>query len=116
MTGDEVNLSEGLITYTQRKTSNQVKVPIHSQLEEHLLAIAGDKNGSLCPSLGGKPGNGRSGLSTQFAELMIKAGIDRQVQASQKRKFSGGSCRSLRHPYVSNLANAEVPPELGKER
>ena len=115
MTWDEVNLSEGLITYTQRKTSNQVKVPIHSQLEEHLLAIAGDKNGSLCPSLAGKPGNGRSGLSTQFAELMIKAGIDRQVQASQKRKFSAVSFHSLRHSYVSNLANAEVPAELRKE-
>jgi integrase len=116
MTWDEVNLSEELITYAQRKTGNQVKVPIHSQLEEHLLAIAGDKNGSLCPSLAGKPGNGRSGLSTQFAKLMIKAGVDRQIQpTSRKRKFSAVSFHSLRHSFVSNLANAGVEPEIRKE-
>jgi integrase len=77
MTWDYVDLSEGLVSYVQRKTSQKVEVPLHPELEEHLLKIAGDNpGGNLCPTLAGQPTGGRSGLSNQFSKLMTKAGID----------------------------------------
>jgi integrase len=112
LTWDQVNLSEGLISYTQRKTGQSVEVPLHPELEEHLLKIA-DKVGNLCPSLAGQSGGGRSGLSNQFSDLMSRAGIDRrQVQSSRNRKFSGLSFHSLRGSFVSGLANARISADV----
>ena len=113
MTWDDVNLSEGMIGYTQRKTGQSVEVPLHPDLEEHLLKIAGDKHGYLCPSLAGQLTKGRRGLSTQFSNLMAMAGIDqRQVQSSRKRKFSKLSYHSLRSSFASALANARISADV----
>jgi integrase len=118
MTWDQVNLAEGLIGYTQGKTEGKGKtggkleVPLHPDLEEHLLRIAGDKAGSLCSSLVGLPTSGQKGLSNQFTNLMAKAGIDRQVQSTGKRKFSSKSFHSLRHSFASALANARISADV----
>jgi integrase len=113
MTWDQVNLSEGVIAYIQGKTGQRVEVPIHPDLESHLLKIAGDKIGALCPSLAGRPTGGRSGLSTKFSKLMAKARIDRQqVQSSRDRKFSGVSFHSLRHSFASELSNARISADV----
>jgi integrase len=116
MTWDQVVWDEegkGSITYIQGKTGEKVEVPIHADLEEHLLKIAGDKVGSLCPTLAGQPTDGRRGLSTQFANLMDKAGIDRQqVQSSRGRKFSRKSFHSLRHSFISALENTRTSADV----
>jgi integrase len=113
LTWDQVDLSESVIAYTQGKTGNRVEVPIHPQLEERLLKLAGDHpGGKLCPTLAGQATGGGSGLSTQFANILRRAGVDqRQVQSSRTRKFSGISFHSLRHTFVSKLANARVSAE-----
>jgi integrase len=46
-----VDLAEGFITFRQGKTRKKVVLPIHPALSEHLLAIAGDQCGPLCPLL-----------------------------------------------------------------
>jgi integrase len=113
MTWEQVDLSEGLISYIQGKTGQRVEVPLHPELKKHLHKIAGDNPGSLCPSLAGQLTNGRRGLSTQFSDLMAKAGIDqRQVQSSRKRKFSALSFHSLRHSFASGLANARISSDV----
>jgi integrase len=113
MTWDEVDLSEGLISYTQGKTGQKVEVPLHSELKKHLNKIAGDNPGSLCPSLAGQLTSGRRGLSAQFSKLRAKAGIDqRQVQSSRNRKFSALSYHSLRHSFSSGLANARISSDV----
>jgi integrase len=113
MTWDQVNLSEGVIAYIQGKTGQRVEVPIHPDLESHLLQIAGDKIGALCPSLAGRPTGGRSGLSTKFSKLMAKAGVDpMRVQSSRDRTFSGVSFHSLRHSFASGLANARISSDV----
>jgi integrase len=49
---DKVDLSESVVFFTQGKTGKKVEVPIHPELEEHLLSIAGDvPRGLLCPTL-----------------------------------------------------------------
>lgn len=51
---------------------------MHPELEEHLLSrkISDDPNTFLFPSLAGKSGGGRSGLSMAFKRLMEKAGVE----------------------------------------
>ena len=114
LTWANVDLVEGVIFYTQGKTGKRVEVPIHPQLEEHLLSIAGDNpRGFLSPSLAKLTTGGQSGLSKQFAATMAKAGIDqRQVQTSRNHKFSRLSFHSLRHGFSSALANAGIPADV----
>ena len=114
LTWESVDLAEGTIVYTQGKTGRKVEVPIHPDLEEHLLSIAGDSpRGFLCPTLGATKISGRSGLSKQFAALMATAGIDqRQIQSSRNRKFSKLSYHSLRHSFSSALANVGISADV----
>jgi len=110
----DVDLNAGVIFYHQGKTGKGVEVPIHPDLEAHLLELAGDDpQGHLCPTLAGVPIGGRSGLSKRFAAIMAQAGIDqRQVQSSECRKFSALSYHSLRHSFSSALANAGVSADV----
>jgi integrase len=56
---------------------------------------------------------GRSGLSLQFLEIVKAAGLDSgEVASTSGRKFSTRSFHSLRHGFVSALANAGVSPEI----
>lgn len=114
LTWASVDLAEGVIFYNQGKTGARVEVPIHPELEEHLLKIAGDSpTGFLCPKLGRVKISGRRGLSRQFADLMAKVGLDqRQIQLSKSRKFSQLSYHSLRHSFSSALANAGVSADV----
>jgi integrase len=109
-----VDLAEGVIFYNQGKTGSRVEVPIHPELEAHLLKIAGDNpTGFLCPKLGQVRISGRSGLSKQFADVMAKVGLDqRQIQLSKNRKFSQLSFHSLRHSFSSALANAGISADV----
>ena len=109
-----VDLVESVIFYTQSKTGKRVEVPIHSELEEHLLSFAGDNpRGFLSPTLAKLKTGGEGGLSQQFASIMANAGIDqRQVQTSRSRKFSRLSFHSLRHGFSSVLANAGIPADV----
>jgi integrase len=111
---NNVDLADGVIFYTQGKTGKKVVVPIHPDLEEHLLRIAGENpTGFLCPSLGSVNIGGRSGLSKQFAGLMAQAGIDqRQIQSSRNHKFSQLSFHSLRHSFSSALANLGISADV----
>src|SRR6202043_1863242 len=82
---DAIDLASGIIFYVQGKTGRKVEVPIHPDLEDRLLSIAGDNpRGHLCPMLAKAAADGRNGLSNQFARLMVKAGVDqRKVQAGR---------------------------------
>jgi integrase len=108
---DAVDLADGLITLTQGKTGAKVTIPIHPALSEHLLSIAGDTQGPLCPALSVTPGTGRDGLSKQFIGLMRAAGIDPGVVQTSKNAFSTKSFHGLRHSFASALANSGVPAD-----
>jgi integrase len=109
---DSVDLTSGIILYTQGKTGRRVEVPIHPDLEERLLAIAGDQRGSLCQMLVKSRVDGRTGLSNQFAALMARAGIDQRQVQSSKNRFSRKSFHSLRHSFSSALANADISADV----
>jgi integrase len=110
---DNVDLSGGVVIYTQAKTNRRVEVPLHPELEEHLLSIARDQRSTfLCPTLAHIRLDGGRGLSARFAKLMSKAEVSREEVQSAKNKFSRKSFHSLRHSFASALANAGVAPEL----
>jgi integrase len=74
-----VDLENKTITFRAGKTGQVITVTIHPELEEHLLSptrkISDDPNTFLFPSLAGKSGGGKSGLSMAFKRLMEKAGL-----------------------------------------
>lgn len=111
---DNIDLSEGVLFFLQGKTGKKVEVPIHPNLEAHLLSIAGDNpHGFLVGSLATTRLSGAAGLSTKFAHLLQRAGIDQcKVQVSRRRTFSRKSYHSLRHSFTTALAAAGVSPEL----
>jgi integrase len=109
---DAVDFTAGVITYTQAKTGKRVVVPLHPELEEALLAIAGEKGGPICPALSKTRTDGHTGLSNKFSRLMKEAGIDRQAVCIGKNTTSRKSYHCLRHSFTSFLANAAVSPEI----
>jgi integrase len=109
---DAVDLAGGLITLAQGKTGAKVTIPIHPALAEHLLSIADDHGGPLCPVLSVTPSAGRDGLSKQFIRLMRAAGIDPEVVQTSKNAFSTKSFHGLRHSFASALANSGVSADL----
>jgi integrase len=111
---DQIDLAEGVIFFMQKKTAKRVEVPIHPELLDHLLTLAGDApHGLLCPALANRATGGACGLSWQFEDLMNKAGVDRLVvQTSLRRRFPLKSFHSLRHSFASALCNAGVSADI----
>ena len=109
---DAVDFSSGLIRYRAAKTKSVVEVPMHHTLQAHLEAMAGDSAGIISPTLARQKIPGRSGLSRQFMEIMRAAGIDPGKVEGKNRTFSKLSFHSLRHGFVSAMANAGIAPEL----
>ena len=102
----------GLISYRASKTKSVVEIPMHPKLQAHLESMAGDSAGTISPTLARQKIPGRSGLSRQFMEIMRAAGIDPGKVDGKNRTFSKLSFHSLRHGFVSAMANAGIAPEL----
>jgi integrase len=109
---DDIDLSAGLLSFRQDKMEYQVRVPLHPELSAHLMSIAGDQHGPVCPALARRALDGRGGLSAQFVKLMDQAGIDRRQVQSGRNRFSRKSFHSLRHSFVSALVESGIAPEL----
>ena len=115
-----VDLADRTITFRQRKTDAVIKIPIHPDLERHLLSLAlpsqDDGEIPVFPSLYGKRTSGTNGLSMTFTRIMKKAGIvSGQLRTRAKgvsRTVNALSFHSLRHSFNSVLVNAGVPQEL----
>jgi integrase len=108
---DSVN---GVLDFTAQKTGTRIVVPTHPVLGAHLASLASMAQPEmfLCPALAGKPTCGNNGLSTQFKQIMERAGIDAQAGPGLGiRRFAKLSFHSLRHSFNSALANAGVDQE-----
>jgi integrase len=116
-----VDLEKRLITFRAGKTGQLITVALHPQLEEHLSSLksSDDPKSVLFPSLAGKSGGGKSGLSMAFKRIMEKAQVDAGVarvrSGAKGRSFSLRSFHSLRHSFISALANSGVPSELRRK-
>jgi integrase len=109
-----IDLNSGLITFTASKTKKPVTIPLHTELEQHLLKSPGVGGAFVFPSLAGKGTGGKLGLSGQFAAIMARAGIEGKItrHTAHGRANSSLSFHSLRHSFNSALANAGVSQEI----
>jgi integrase len=108
-----------LLKVRPKKTSRKkrdLNIPLHSQLEAHVLDLAvADKGLLICPALAGRAVGGKYGLSTQFHRILLQASIAQETIAARGaagNKFNKYTFHSLRHTFVSALANAGVAPDL----
>lgn len=112
-----VDFTERVLRYRQRKTGTETTTPMHPTLQRHLESIAGDTaEPCLMPSLAGRCPGGKTGLSAQFNAIMREAGLS-QERTTQKsgRSFASLSFHSLRHSWESHLAKADVSPEVRRQ-
>jgi integrase len=102
---------------TRRKRKNRkVVLPIHPQFAEWLKKqTRGIGKAPVFPSLAGKSGSGKSGLSMAFKRIMACAGIQGRMlrqRNGEGRSQSSLTFHSLRHSFNSALANADVAQEI----
>ena len=114
----DIDVSEGRIVFQQQKTGKRVVVPIHVELSEHLnkIALPEATHAPLFPKLSKEKITGSEGLSTQFREIMTKAGIEsgtaRVRGGKAGRSVSVRTFHALRHSCISAMMNAQIPPEI----
>jgi integrase len=111
-----VDLEGRVIKVTTRKTGKTVTVPIHPQFAARLdKQTRGIGKAPVFPTLAGKAGGGKSGLSMAFRRIMDRAKIKGRLLREANgvgRSQSSLSFHSLRHGFVSAMANAGVAQEL----
>jgi integrase len=100
------------LKFKQTKTGREIVTAIHPELEEYLLSLPAPESDEafLFPSL-----VGRNNLSRAFSEIMKRARIENRI--IRKPGASGHavhalSFHSLRHSFVSILANAGIGEDL----
>lgn len=121
---NNIDLEKKTITYLPKKKAHQpgakrVTVPVHPDLLQTILEFPVNSKtptAPLMPSFAKLSSAGRSGLSSQFGKLLIKAGIDTLPEKTQgQRTFQAKTFHSLRHTFVSMMAESGVSQELRKE-
>jgi integrase len=105
------------ITLEVAKTGDEIQVPIHPKLEDYLLSLptAGSDEEYLFPSLADRLS---TNLSKQFGRIMEDAHIDNRdirVRDGAARRVQALTFHSLRHAFVSQLANEGVSEEQRME-
>ena len=124
--GDAVAMTVGHFDFDQhtlkmrpQKTSRMKRdlvIPLHPNLEAHVLDLpVADAKEMLCPGMGRRKVSGKYGLSIQFHRVMAKAGIVQETVAARGtagHKFNKFTFHSLRHSFVSALANAGIAPDV----
>jgi integrase len=115
------------LTFRAKKTAKRKKqsgkdsvVFLHSDLKRYLDELPTNDNpkAPLFPSLYGRKSGSSAGLSNEFSRLMQKAGIRPQLgtkKAGKGRRFRALGFHSLRHTFVSRLADLEVSSDVRKE-
>ena len=110
-----VDLEAGVLRVTTGKTGTDVVLPIHSDFAHWLSGRPrGIGKAPVFAELSGTRVDGAGGLSNQFGAIVKKAGILRQITpgTGKGRTTSNKGFHSLRHAFVSALANGGVAPDL----
>ena len=112
---ESVDTEEGLLRIQTGKTGAVVVLPIHPDFASWLSGRPrGIGKAAVFPELVAKRTDGDNGLSHQFGLIVEKAGITRRIRerVGKGRTVRSKSFHSLRHTFVSQLANSGVASEL----
>lgn len=106
----------------KKEHKKTLQIPMHKALVAAFTEYpsSDDPAATVLPALAGRATGGTGGLSWQFTQLMEKAKVDPGVKRTRAegeagRKVSAKGFHSLRHNFVSGLANAGVMKELRME-
>lgn len=116
----QVDLEAEVLSYRRAKTGRAVALPLHPELLQWFMdrPTSDDAGAFVFPTLAGKSAAGKSGLSMAFGRIMDAAGVtgeEVEAEGTKGRKRRALSYHSLRHSFVSRLANSGVSVELRQE-
>ena len=118
LTWNAVDMETGVLSLLTGKRKVRVVIPIHPELRDWLSdRVRGTGAATVFPSLYGKSGSGKSGLSMAFKSIMEKAGVKGEVVRTGRgrgRTTSSLSFHSTRHYYVSALSARGVDKDVRK--
>ncbi len=115
LTWGTLDTEGGLIRVETEKTGTLVTLPVHPDFAKWLAKrTRGIAKAPVFPELAGKRVGGCRGLSAQFREIMVAAKITQRVIEREGKGRTGNSkgFHSLRHTFISGLANAGVPSDI----
>lgn len=125
LTWKSIDLEKKVIRFQPQKSmgkanSKPLEVIMLPDLEDYILALPVKNHAHdapLFPRLSKLPVSGVGGLSLKFSELMDSIGIERETLRERKKGSKGRSFfnlgfHSLRHTFVSFMANTGVPEEI----
>lgn len=116
----DLDVATGVLSFVQRKTGRRAVVGLHADFLEWVALRNGcdDPAAYLFPTLGGRSGAGRNGLSRAFESIMARAGVVgrliRKRSGAKSRSLSGLSFHSFRHGAASMTYNAQAIKEVSR--
>lgn len=116
LTWASIDKESGLLHVETEKTGAVVTLPAHSDFVEWLKdRTRGIGKAPVFPLLAGKNIGGNRGLSSQFRDIIVSAKITGRVvekHGKKGRTRHSKGFHSLRHTFVSGLANAGVASDI----
>ncbi len=113
------NFDQHLLNVRPQKTSRKKRdlvIPLHPQLERHVLDLhLKDDQKPVCPALARRKVSGKYGLSIQFHTILSEANVKQETMEANGKAghdFHKYTFHSLRHSFVSELANAGIAPDV----
>jgi integrase len=114
----QLDLATGILTATPAKTDKPIKQPMAAELRDYLSTLpAGVGKRPVFPTLHGRVTGSLGGLSNEFSRMMARAEVVAPMGREKKgrgRQVRTKSFHSLRHTFVSRLANADVSADVRK--
>jgi integrase len=104
----------------QAQGNKETTIALHQDVIRFLdtLPVTDVTGQKLFPSLAGRGSGGHKGLSREFSPLMDKAGITVPMglkKEGKERQFRPLGYHSLRHSFISRLANQGISADVRKE-
>lgn len=118
LTWKHVDMTASTLTVTPEKTDKLLKQPMAGELRAFLASLPGAIGKvPLFPTLHGRITGRHGGLSNEFGRLMQRAEVVAPMGREKRgrgRQMRTKSFHSLRHTFVSRLANADVSADVRK--
>lgn len=115
---EAIDVADGLLSVETKKTGKAVVLPIHGAFAAWLAGrTRGIGQAPVFPELATQRLAGGRGLSAQFRKLMKAAGVVERVVEREGHGRTGYSkgFHSMRHFFVSAMANAGVEADIRKK-
>jgi integrase len=122
---DSIDLAAHTLCFRAKKTAKRTgnklsTIALHQDIMTYLdsLPVSDQAGQKLFPSLAGRESGSHGGLSNAFGRLIAQANITVPVgveKTGKGRRFRALGFHSLRHSFISRLANAQVSVDVRKE-